>query len=240
VFGLIEQPHYGWTSPLILICLIAGILSLISFVFYEARIANAMLPLNLFRVRNFSAGNLATLCIYGGLSIATFLIVIYLQQVSKYSAFGAGLSLLPITIIMFIMSPRFGALAGKYGPRTFMTVGPLLAGVGFLLMLRVNQHLSYFGQLFPGLIVFAFGLATTVAPLTTAVLRDIEPVHSGIASAVNNAVARIAGLITIALVGVIIGTHLNLAGFKRAILVTAILVMIGGVVSWVGIRNNPA
>jgi EmrB/QacA subfamily drug resistance transporter len=230
----------GLTSPLILICLIAGILSLISFVFYEARIANAMLPLNLFRVRNFSAGNLATLCIYGGLSIATFLIVIYLQQVSKYSAFGAGLSLLPITIIMFIMSPRFGALAGKYGPRTFMTVGPLLAGVGFLLMLRVNQHLSYFGQLFPGLIVFAFGLATTVAPLTTAVLRDIEPVHSGIASAVNNAVARIAGLITIALVGVIIGTHLNLAGFKRAILVTAILVMIGGVVSWVGIRNNPA
>lgn len=238
VSALIEQPHYGWNSPLILVLLIGGLLALLAFVWYEARISYAMLPLPLFQIRNFSAGNIATLSIYGGLSIATFLIVIFLQQVSGYSALTAGFALLPVTIIMFFLSPRFGALSGKYGPRLFMTVGPLVAGVGFLLMLRVSAHVQYWSQLLPGVLVFALGLSMTVAPLTSAVLGDVDVTRSGIASAVNNAVARIAGLVTIAFAGVIVGSHLDLSGFRRAIFITATLVMFGGIVSWLGIRNR--
>jgi EmrB/QacA subfamily drug resistance transporter len=238
VFALIEQPHYGWTSVRILAPLIAGTVCLALFIWHESRTSIAMLPLSLFRVRNFSVGNVATVGIYGGLSIATFLIVIYLQQVSGYSALSAGVALLPITIIMFFLSSRFGALAGKYGPRIFMTAGPLLVGAGFLMMLGVSEDVRYWTQLFPGVMVFGLGMSITVAPLTAAVLGDIAPTRSGIASAVNNAVARIAGLITIAFAGVIVGDHITVQGFRRTILVTAILVIMGGVVSWIGIRNH--
>jgi EmrB/QacA subfamily drug resistance transporter len=238
VFGLIEQPHYGWHNLIILGPLIGGVLLLTSFIWFEKRTKEAMLPLSLFRIQNFRIGNIATVAIYGGLSIATFLIVIFLQEVSKYSAFNAGLALLPVTIIMFLLSPRFGALAGKYGPRLFMAIGPMLAGVGFLLMLRVVAHVNYWSQLFPGVIVFAVGLSMTVAPLTSAVLGDIDKQHAGIASAVNNAVSRMAGLITIALVGVIVGTKISLHGFHRAITVTAMMMILGGIVSAIGIRNH--
>lgn len=238
VFGLIEQPNYGWGSPVILISTLLGLLLLIAFIFYEKGKEHAMLPLSLFRVRNFSVGNLATVGIYGGLSIATFIIVIFLQQVSGYSALDAGLALLPVTLIMFFMSPRFGALSGKYGPRLFMSAGPIIAGCGFLLMNMVSAHVSYWTQLFPGVIVFALGLSMTVAPLTAAVLGDVEPEHAGIASAVNNAISRIAGLITIAIAGVIVGGHLSVAGFHKSITVTAILVFCGGLVSALGIRNS--
>jgi len=238
VFGLIEQPRYGWHSAAILLPLVGGICALAAFIWYEHRNPAAMLPLSLFKIRNFRVGNIATLAIYGGLSIATFLVVIFLQQVSGYSAFSAGLALLPVTIIMFLCSPRFGALAGKFGPRLFMAVGPMVASAGFLWMLRVGTPLHYWSELLPGIIIFGLGLATTVAPLTAAVLGHIAKEQAGIASAVNNAVARIAGLITIAFAGVVVGAHLNLTGFHRAILVTALLVMTGGVVSAVGIRNR--
>jgi predicted MFS family arabinose efflux permease len=196
-----------------------------------------MLTLSLFKVRNFSVGNVATAAIYGGLAIATFLIVIFLQQVSGYSAFHAGLALLPVTIIMFLLSPRFGALAGRFGPRFFMTVGPLVATAGFLLMLRVQPHVSYLTQLLPGVLFFALGLSATVAPLTSAVLGGVDTAHAGEASAVNNAIARVAGLITVAIVGVVIGGQLDVHGFRRAIVGTAILVAVGGVISFLGIRN---
>ena len=238
VFGLIEQPHFGWNNPIIFISLVSGLVCLISFIWYESRNSNPMLPLSLFNVRNFRVGNIATIAIYGGLSIATFLIVIFLQQVSGYSALEAGFSLLPVTIIMFLLSPRFGALAGKYGPRFFMTFGPIIAGIGFILMLMTKTRVSYWSQLLPGVIVFAIGLSMTVAPLTSAVLGDVKSYQAGIASAVNNAVSRIAGLITIAIAGVIVGSHINLTGFHRAIFITGILVMLGGIVSSIGIRNH--
>ena len=238
VFALIEQPHHGWGSPVIWLPLAAGILALVVFVWYEARAKDAMLPLSLFRVRNFSAGNVATVGIYAGLSIATFLIVIYLQQVSGYSALAAGFALLPVTILMFFLSPRFGALSGRFGPRAFMTFGPLVAGLGFLLMLRAGTHVQYWSELFPGVVVFGLGLSVTVAPLTSAVLGDVDTSRSGIASAINNAVARIAGLVAVAFAGVIVGTNLDLPGFRRAIIATALMVAFGGVVSWVGIRNS--
>ena len=240
VFGLIEQPHYGWSSPLILGSLVGGLLLLVIFLWYEARTAQAMLPLSLFKIRNFTAGNIATLAIYSGLSIATFLIVIYLQQVAGYSALAAGFALIPVTIIMFFMSPAFGSLASRYGPRLFMTLGPLIAAAGFLLMLQVSIPINYWTELLPGVLCFALGLSMTVAPLTSAVLSDIETSRSGIASAVNNAVARIAGLVAIAFVGVIVGSRLDLHGFKQTMLITAILMICGGLISWFGIRNHPS
>jgi len=238
VFALIERPNYGWGDAMIWVPLVAGILALMVFFWHEAHTKRPMLPLSLFAVRNFSFGNAATATIYAGLSISGFIIVIFLQQVEGYTAFAAGLSLLPVTAVMFLLSPRFGALAGKYGSRPFMTAGPLLAAVGFLLMLRVHAHINYWSELFPGVMVFAMGLSMTVAPLTSAVLGDIDEHHAGVASAVNNAVSRVAGLIAIALAGVIAGSHLTLDGFHRVLMVIAILMITGGVVSFVGVRRS--
>jgi EmrB/QacA subfamily drug resistance transporter len=207
VFALIEQPHYGWGSPLIYVPLFAGLLILAGFLAYEKRVKQPMLPLSLFRNHNFSVGNVATLGIYAGLSIATFLIVLFLQQVSHYSALSSGLALLPVTLIMFVLSPRFGALAGKYGPRFFMGFGPMVAGAGFLLMLRMTAHVNYFSQLLPAIILFGIGLSVTVAPLTAAILGDVPQAQAGIASAVNNAIARIAGLVAIAAVGAVVAAQ---------------------------------
>jgi predicted MFS family arabinose efflux permease len=181
---------------------------------------------------------MATLTIYGGLSIATFLIVIFLQQVSGYSAFEAGLALLPVTIILFLLSPRIGKLSGKYGPRLFMTVGPILAGIGFLLMLRVGAKINYLSELLPGVLVFSLGLSMTVAPLTSAVLSDVDKARSGIASAVNNAIARIAGLVSIAILGIIVGNKITVIGFHKAITFTASLLILGGAISFIGVRNT--
>ncbi len=238
VYALIEQPHYGWGSPSILLPLISGIVMLIGFVIYEARNTQPMLPLSLFSAGNFRVGNIATVAIYGGLSIATFLIVIFLQQVSGYSALAAGMALLPVTLIMFVLSPRFGALAGTFGPRLFMALGPIIAGAGFLLMLRATEHVQYWTQLFPGIMVFGLGLSMTVAPLTSAVLGDISSKHAGIASAINNAIARLAGLVAIAFIGVLVGTSIDLQGFRKAIIMTAGLLIVGGIISAIGIQNH--
>ncbi|HSX05086.1 MAG TPA: MFS transporter [Candidatus Saccharimonadales bacterium] len=238
VFALIEQPNYGWSSPLVWVPGLAGLLVLGLFVWHEHRTAAPMLPLSLFRSRNFSAGNLATLAIYAGLSVSTFLIVITLQQVGGYSALQASLATMPTSIVMFLLSGRFGALAGRFGPRLFMTTGPLVAAVGFLLMERLQPQVHYLADLLPGVLVFALGLAITVAPLTSAVLGGVEKRHAGVASAVNNAVARVAGLLAIAFVGVITGPRLNIQGFHRALVVIAVLLAVGGLISFAGIRNQ--
>lgn len=238
VYALIEQPHYGCTSVHILIPLIIGLSALAYFVWHEHHASQPMLPLSLFRIRNFSAGNIATVAIYGGLSMATFLISVFVQQTGGYSAIEAGLALLPVTILMFFLSGRFGALAGRYGPRFFMTVGPIVAGLAFLIMRRIDDSVLYWSQLFPGILLFGIGLAMTVAPLTTAVLGAIAGGQAGIASATNNAVARIAGLLAIAALGVITGAHIDLDGFRRGLLATAVLLFVGGLVSAIGIRNS--
>ena len=240
VFGLIEQPHYGWTHPLVLGSTLGGFLLLLMFVWYERRAKSPMLPLSLFSIGNFRAGNIATFGIYGGLSIATFLLAIYLQQIVGYSALSAGMALLPVTIIMFFLSSKFGALAGKYGPRLFMTAGPLIAGVSFVFFALLPHHPSYWVHILPSVLVFGLGLSMTVAPLTAAVLGHIPSGEAGIASAINNAVARIAGLLTIALIGVVTGAQLTITSFQRAMFVTALLVAAGGIVSWIGVSNAPA
>jgi len=238
VFALIEQPKYGWSTPRIWLPLVVGLLSLVAFVWHERRTAKPMLPLSLFRVRNFSFGNAATAAIYAGLTASSFVITIFLQQVSGYTAFNAGLALLPITIVMFFLSPRFGALAGQYGSRIFMTAGPIVAAAGFLLMLRMQTRVDYWTALLPGVLAFAIGLSMTVAPLTSAVLGDIDEQHAGVASAVNNAVSRVAGLLAIALMGVIAGVRLNVTVFHRSLVVIATLMVLGAVISFVGIRRT--
>ncbi len=238
VYALIEHNHYGWDSPLILTSLIAGILASVWFILHERQASAPMLPLDLFKTRNFGMGNISTLFIYAALSIATFLITIFVQQVAGYSAIEAGLSLLPVTLLMFFLSSRFGALSGRFGPRMFMTLGPIIAALGFLLILRVNDPMDYWTQLFPGVAVFGLGLAVTVSPLTSAILGSIDSRRAGIASAINNAVARIAGLVGIASVGLFLGSSINLAGFHRGLIVMSALLVIGGLVSFVGIRNE--
>lgn len=237
VFALIEQPHLGLAHPLIVSTFLIGVISLVAFMFYEKRSTHPMMPLDLFRVRNFSVGNLATFAIYAGLAVASFIISIFVQQVGGYSATAAGFALIPVTVIMFLLSARFGGLAEKYGPRLFMALGPIIAGIGFLTMLAVGADANYL-VLLPGIILFGIGLATTVAPLTSAVLMAISSRQSGIASAINNAVARIAGLIAIAIIGIIVGQNLDLIGFHRTIFFTAMLMIAGGVISALGITNS--
>jgi EmrB/QacA subfamily drug resistance transporter len=199
VFALIEQPVLGWSG--VILPLIAGLGLLAVFIGFEARTRDPMLPLGLFRYRNFSAGNIETFSMYAGLSILFFFLTLFLQQVAGYSPLKAGLTLLPTTLVMFALSKRFGMLADRYGPRLFMGAGPLVGAAGLLLFQRVGAHVNYFSDVLPALLVFSVGLAMTVAPLTAAVLAGVDESQAGIASGVNNAIARVAGLIGVAAVG---------------------------------------
>jgi predicted MFS family arabinose efflux permease len=205
VFALIEQPRLGWSSPAVLAPLIAGVGLLGIFMLFESRTSEPMLPLGLFRRRNFAAGNVETFSMYAGLSILFFFLVLFLQQIGGYTPLKSGLATLPVTVIMFGLSRRFGALADRYGPRLLMGAGPLVAATGLLLFQRVGVRPDYLSELLPPLLVFSLGLAMTVAPLTAAVLAGSER-EAGIASGVNNAVARIAGLLGTAAVGAAISS----------------------------------
>jgi EmrB/QacA subfamily drug resistance transporter len=237
VFALIEQARFGWGSPVVWIPLVVGVVAFGLFLWWEGRTRDPMMPLSLFNSRNFSAGNVATVFIYGALGFGFFVIAIYLQQVAGWPATLAGLATLPPTIVMLLLSSRIGALAGKLGPRLFMTIGPIVGGLGFLLMLAVSPDINYWLELLPGLVLFGIGLSLTVAPLTSAILGAIDSSQAGIGSAINNAVARVAGLVAVACAGLILGTTLDLAGFHRAMIVTAIALILGGIVSFAGIRN---
>ncbi len=206
VFALIEQPRLGWSSPGVLVPLIAGAALLVGFVAYEWRARDPMLPLELFRRRNFSAGNIETFAMYAGLAVLFFFLVLFLQQVGGYTPLQSGFATLPVTLVMFALSRRFGALADRHGPRLFMGLGPLVAAAGLLLFQRVGVRVDYVSDVLPALLVFALGLSMTVAPLTAAVLAGAERSQAGIASAVNNAVARVAGLLGTAAVGAAIAT----------------------------------
>jgi EmrB/QacA subfamily drug resistance transporter len=247
VFALIEEPHRGWGSPEILITLIGGLVSFVAFLGYERRVPEPMLKLELFTRRNFAVGNLETLSMYAGLSILFFFLTIYLQEVAGYSALRSGLTTLPVTLVMFALSRRMGALADKLGPRLFMGAGPLVAAGGILLLARVGREVSYLTDLLPGLLLFAVGLSMTVSPLTATVLADADENDAGIASAVNNQVARVAGLIGVSVIGVVVAGTLvggtfapndaSVHAFRMAMVVCAVLVGAGGVVGAIGIVN---
>jgi EmrB/QacA subfamily drug resistance transporter len=209
VLALIRQPAVGWGSPEVWGVGLGGLALLGAFLVHEARTPHPMLPLGLFRRRNFSAGNLETFVMYGGMGALLFFLTLFLQQVAGYQALQAGLATMPITLVMFAFSRRAGRLADRYGPRAFMGGGPLLAAVGLALLLRLDARFDYWTDLLPALLVFAAGLACTVAPLTATVLSDADEHNAGIASAVNNAIARVANLLCVAALGAVVAAQFN-------------------------------
>ncbi len=209
VFALIEQPRLGWSNPAVTGSLIGGVILFAAFVLYESRASDPMLRLDLFNSRNFAVGNVETLALYGGLSVLFFFLVLYLQQVAGYTPLKSGLALLPESLVMFALSSRFGALADRFGPRLFMGVGPVIAGAGMLMLLSFGVRVDYLTEVLPGVLVFSLGLSITVAPLTAAILAGVDQSEAGIGSAVNNAVARVAGLIATVAVGALVAAQFS-------------------------------
>lgn len=202
VFGLLEWQPLGPGHPLVVGSLSLGVACLVLLVVVEHRASNPMLPLHLFRSRTFTLANLLTLLLYGALGVILFLLPLQLIQVQHYSATEAGSALVPLAIIMFVLSRWAGGLVHRVGARLPLTVGPIVAALGIALFARAGLGNSYWSTLFPAVCLLGFGLAITVAPLTTTVMGAVETAHSGVASGVNNAVARVAGLLAIAIFGV--------------------------------------
>ena len=240
VTGFIEQPSRGWSDPVVAGGIAGGAALLGAFVGYELRTPMPMLPLRLFRLRNFSVTNVETLSVYGALSGMSVFLTLFLIEFGHFSALRAGAALLPITVVMFFLSPRTGKLSMAIGPRWFMALGPVIAAVGVLYYARLPAHPSYVRDLLPALLVFAIGLSLTVAPLTTTVLADATAEDAGVASGVNNAIARIGGLLAVSILGITAssgGTHLTERGFHHTMLAVAGLLALGGVAGAIGIRN---
>jgi EmrB/QacA subfamily drug resistance transporter len=245
-YGLIEGPGTGWTAPPVLAGLVGGPLLLAAFAGWEHRAARPMLPLSLFASARFSATNVVTFVVYGALGGTLFLLPIQLQQVSGYSAVAAGTALLPVTAIMLALSARSGALAARIGPRLQLSIGPLVVGAGLALFVRIGPDGNYLTEVLPAVVVFGLGLAATVAPLTATVLAAAPAGNAGMASAVNNDVARAAALIAVAVLpaasGLTGSAYLQparfAAGFHTAVLTSAALCVLGGAVSALAIRNT--
>lgn len=231
-YGLIEGPARHWTYMEIG-ALVAGVLFFGLFLLCESRRRDPMVKLSLFKSKNFSGANLMTFLMYGALGGFTFAFVIYLQTHLHYSAFEAGLSLLPISIFLMAFSGRVGKLSAVYGPRLFMTVGPLLAGAGMVLLFFLQPGDNYLVSILPGVVLFSIGLTLLVSPLTTTVMSAVPMNESGIASGVNNAVARSAGLIVIATLGLLGASN----AYTFAIGLCASLAILGGVASFVLIEK---
>ena len=209
VYALIRQPELGWSDPAVQMPLLAGIGAFIAFLSYERRTQDPMLPVGIFRSRNFAIGNVVTFVVYAGLGAATFFIALFLQQVAGYSAFEAGMALLPITLILVTQARRFGALSARIGPRLPMTAGPVIGGLGLLMFARLDERADYLAGVLPAALLFGLGLAITVAPLTATVLQAAERRHAGVASGVNNAIARVSGLLAIAAVGAVVSAQFS-------------------------------
>ncbi|HEY8217157.1 MAG TPA: DHA2 family efflux MFS transporter permease subunit [Acidimicrobiia bacterium] len=243
VFALIEGPAGGWSVGEVVLAIL-GVGALGLFVWLELRTEHPMVPLRIFRSQQFSGANAVTFVVYGALSSVMFLLVVHLQTDLGYDALAAGASLIPVTVIMLVFSPRAGALAQRIGPRLPMTLGPLVVAAGTALFARVEPGKTYWEAAFPAAVVLGAGLALTVAPLTATVLAAVDDDHAGVASAVNNAVARIAGLLAIAVLPAAAGLASTGAGldldegFARAMLISAVLAAAGGVIAFVTIRRT--
>src|SRR5205085_6571938 len=245
ISGLTEAGNKGWIAPVVVVTGLIGVVAFVAFVAVVARSPHPMLPLDVFRSRQFTSANLVTFVVYGALGGALFLLPVELQRASGFSPLEAGTALVPLTIVMLLNSARAGRLAQRIGPRLPMTIGPIIAGVGLMLLVRVGVQASYFADVVPGVVVFAFGMSLTVAPLTTTVLAAASEEHAGVADAVNNEVARLAGLVAVAAlpiaVGITASAYRNPAqltgGFHTAVMVTGLLCIAGGALSWVTIRN---
>jgi EmrB/QacA subfamily drug resistance transporter len=291
VFGFIEQPTHGWSDPIVSIPLFGGALLFALFLVWESRYRHSMLDLGLFRVRNFAVTNLETLIVYSGLIGAFFFVTLFLQQTVGYSPLAAGFATTPISLILFALSPVFGRIATSTGPRVPMCVGPIVGGIGLLLITRIDANANYLIDVLPGVIVFGLGLSATVAPLTATALNSVAENRVGVASGINNAVSRVAGVLAIAIFGALIagkfgstvdgkvgGSNLSAQadreiskakdnplqrpdtdrlapaeaaevdsatvagaedGFHLAMMTAGTLMIVGGVVAGIGLRNPP-
>ncbi len=235
VFALIEQQRLGWQHPVIVAGLIAGPACLAAFGWWERRTAHPMMPPAMFAVRNFTVGNLATVFLYAGISLGLLLVALFLQEVAGLSPVQAGLATLPVPVLSFLLATRFGELAGRHGPRRYMAVGPVIAAAGFGWMALAPGDVWV--QTLPAMVLFGLGLSVVVSPLTAAVLAAVDPAQSGVGSAVNNAVARVSGLIAIAFAAVIVGDTMAFDGFVRGAFAVSVLLVSAGAVSAIGIRD---
>jgi EmrB/QacA subfamily drug resistance transporter len=204
VYALIQQPTHGWGDPMVWVPLVGGIALFTAFLVWESRYRHSMLDLSLFRIRNFAITNLETLIVYAGLIGAFFFLTLFLQETLDYSPLVAGLATTPVSVILFFLSPIFGRFSTATGPRLPMAVGPIVGGLGLLLLMRVNADADYLTGILPGILLFGLGLSATVAPLTATALNSVQENHVGVASGINNGVSRIAGLLAIAILGAVI------------------------------------
>jgi len=246
--GLIEAPTDGWSSPVVMAMLATAGAAFVAFVVAEARQRYPMLPLAIFGSRQFSATNAVTFVVYGALGGALFLLPVQLQEVSHYSPLEAGSALLPLTAVMLAFSARSGALAVRLGPRLQMAVGPVVVGAGMVLLRMIGPSGDYVTEVLPGVLVLALGLVITVAPLTSTALASAPVEHAGMASAVNNDVARAGGLIAVALLPALSGLsgHSYVhpgefeAGFRHAVVFAGAASALGGLLAAALVRNPGA
>ncbi len=244
-YGLIEGTAIGWSSVLVRSALVVGAAALVLFIVVELRVRAPIVPLSIFRSRQFSATNMVTFLIYAVLGGMLFLLPIELIQVARYSPTEAGVSFLPLTFLMLVLSSRSGALAARIGPRLQMSVGPLIVAVGLAMLARVDSGGNYLIEVLPAVLVFGLGLAMTVAPLTMTALSSAPPERTGLASAVNNTVARTGSLLAVAVLPAVAGitgdSYLHPAvfesGFQRAAIIAAVICAAGGLLAGATIRN---
>jgi EmrB/QacA subfamily drug resistance transporter len=244
-YGLIEAPDAGWGSVRVVGCFVAAAVAVAGFAVTERRSPAPMLPASMFLTRQFAATNAVTFLVYGALGGALFLLPVALQQVAGYSPLNAGLTLLPVTILMFALSAASGRLATRIGPRLQMSIGPLAAGIGLTLLLRLTDDHSYATGVLPGVVLLGVGLVITVAPLTSTAMSSAPGEHAGLASAVNNDVARAAGLLAVAVIPVVSGltgaAYLHPAvfahGFRIACVVSGAMCGAGAIVAALSITN---
>jgi hypothetical protein len=246
-FAFIEAPVLGWSSPTVVTMVLLGTLGLVTFLLREHRAAAPMLPLSVFADRQFTTTNAVTFIVYAALTGATFLLPVVLQVVSGYSPLASGLALLPLTVIMLALSARSGRLATRIGPRLQLSTGPVVTGAGLAMLTLATSGASYLGYVLPAVAVFGLGLAITVAPLTATAMSAAPAEHSGIASAVNNDVARFGGLLAVAVLPALAGitgtAYLHPAalasGFRTAALISGAICAAGGLLAALTITNPP-
>ncbi len=243
VYALIEGPAEGW-EPLAVVAAAVGVALLVAFAFIEVRSSHPMVPLSLFRSRLFAGTNAATFVIWGAIGTVFFFLTIHLQDDLGYSALEAGSASLPVTVMMLFFAAKSGALAQRIGPRLQMTVGPLVVAASFLLMARIESGSSYLVGVLPAVLIFGVGLVITVAPVTATVLAAVEDTHAGIGSAINNAVARVASLLAIAVLPALAGATGRGAslsdGYARAMVICAALAALGAVICALTVDNDEA